>query len=239
MKGQTNKNEERIYTYSSSCTFRKTKENFGGLSNMASGFPLEINGIHIYSSEALYQACRFPHLPEVQKNILEQKSPMTAKMVSKPFREESRKDWMQIRIKVMRWCLKVKLAQHFDSFGRLIETTNSKDIVEESSKDPFWGAIRINENELKGVNALGRLLMELRNDYNSIKRFELLIVNPPAIPRFNLMGKKIKRIDERKKFLKDMKQKIGLEKNKNSTSIKVQGGKSIQEREKSSELLLF
>jgi ribA/ribD-fused uncharacterized protein len=239
MKSQTNKNEERIYTYSSSCTFRKTKENFGGLSNMASGFPIEINGIHIYSSEALYQACRFPHLPEVQQTILEQKSPMTAKMVSKPFREESRKDWMQIRIKVMRWCLKVKLAQHFDSFGRLIESTNSRDIVEESSKDPFWGAIRINEMEMKGVNALGRLLMELRNDYNSDKRFDLLIVPPPAIPRFNLMGKKIKKIDERKKYIKGLKQKMGLEKDKISLPTKSKEKYIVSEPAKSSELLLF
>lgn len=233
------KNEERIYLYSTSCTFRKTKENFGGLSNMAGGFPVEINGIQIYSSEALYQACRFPHMPDVQDSILREKSPMTAKMVGKPFREESRKDWMQIRIKVMRWCLKVKLAQNFDAFGRLLETTSTKDIVEESSRDPFWGAIRISENELKGVNALGRLLMELRNDYNSDKRFELLIVNPPTIPRFNLVGKKIKRIDARKNYIKSLKQKMGLERNSASLAAKGKGKKSNNEREKSSELLLF
>lgn len=206
---------------------------------MAGGFPVEINGIQIYSSEALYQACRFPHMPDVQDSILREKSPMTAKMVGKPFREESRKDWMQIRIKVMRWCLKVKLAQNFDAFGRLLETTSTKDIVEESSRDPFWGAIRISENELKGVNALGRLLMELRNDYNSDKRFELLIVNPPTIPRFNLVGKKIKRIDARKNYIKSLKQKMGLERNSASLAAKGKGKKSNNEREKSSELLLF
>ena len=70
----------RTYERSRSVVFRKTREEFGGLSNMASGFPLEINGLRVLTSEALYQACRFPHLPEVQKQILEQASPMAAKM---------------------------------------------------------------------------------------------------------------------------------------------------------------
>lgn len=233
------KNEERIYLYSTSCTFRKTKENFGGLSNMAGGFPVEVNGIYIHSSEALYQACRFPHIPEVQQSILQEKSPMTAKMVSKPFREESRKDWMQIRIKVMRWCLKVKLAQNFDTFGKLLESTGTKDIVEESSKDPFWGAIRHGDLELKGVNALGRLLMELRNDYCSVKKYELLVVYPPAIPRFNLCGKKIKKIDGRRNYIKSLQHKMGL--TKSPAPLNPQPIHKVQkvQTDTSTELLLF
>ena len=76
------KSQERKYDRASSVVFRKTDEPFGGLSNMASGFPLSLNGSRILTSEALYQACRFPHRPEVQRLIIEQKSPMTAKMKS-------------------------------------------------------------------------------------------------------------------------------------------------------------
>lgn len=63
--------------------FRKTKEEYGGLSNMAAGFPIELNGVRILSSEALYQAMRFPNHPDYQKEIIQQRSPMTAKMISK------------------------------------------------------------------------------------------------------------------------------------------------------------
>ena len=84
--------ESRIYCRDECVVFRKTNEAFGGLSNMAPGFPVPVNGILILTVEALYQACRFPHLPEVQRLILEQRSPMTAKMVGKPHREESRPD---------------------------------------------------------------------------------------------------------------------------------------------------
>ena len=64
---------------------------------MASGFPIRINGVRVLTSEALYQACRFPHRPEVQRLIIEQTSPMTAKMKGKPYRDDSRPDWDSVR----------------------------------------------------------------------------------------------------------------------------------------------
>jgi predicted NAD-dependent protein-ADP-ribosyltransferase YbiA (DUF1768 family) len=57
----------KIYNASECCVFRKTKEPFGGLSNMASGYPIKVNGVDIASSEALYQDCRYLHLQEVQR----------------------------------------------------------------------------------------------------------------------------------------------------------------------------
>lgn len=200
----SNKNQERIYEYSTSCVFRKTKEAFGGLSNMASGFPICVNERKILSSEALYQALRFPENPELQKKILNEKSPMTAKMVSKPFRAtQTRLDWDNVRVDIMYWCLRVKLAQNFIPFGRLLESTYNKPIVEDSSKDKFWGAVKDKENEkvLRGVNALGRLLMKLREEFNSEKRYELLVVEPLNIPNFSLFNLPIGVIDERRNFI--------------------------------------
>ncbi|MDP2452491.1 MULTISPECIES: hypothetical protein [unclassified Kaistella] len=50
----------REYQKSNSITFAKTDGRFGGLSNMAPGYPLFINEVNIQSVEILYQACRFP-----------------------------------------------------------------------------------------------------------------------------------------------------------------------------------
>jgi ribA/ribD-fused uncharacterized protein len=202
----TAKYQERVYKYAEACVFRKTKELFGGLSNMASGFPIKINGKHILTSEALYQACRFPHLPDVQQKIINEKSPMTAKMVSKPFRSNSRPDWDNVRTDIMFWCLKVKLAQNFITFGQLLETTFDKPIVEDSSKDAFWGAVqdKKNTNELKGVNALGRLLMKLRQEYNSANRFHLLFVEPLRFPNFSIFDEQIQVVDERQSFIDNL-----------------------------------
>ncbi|MEW6542164.1 MAG: NADAR domain-containing protein [Nitrospirota bacterium] len=183
--------ELRTYDRKDAVVFRKTNERFGGLSNMASGFPLEVNGVRILTSEALYQACRFPHKPEVQRLIIQQTSPMTAKMRSKPHRKDTRSDWEKVRVNIMRWCLRAKLAQNWQKFGELLLATGDRQIVEESRKDDFWGAKGTDEATLVGINVLGRLLMELREELRSPDRERLRRVEPLAIPQFLLFGKPI------------------------------------------------
>ncbi|QOR62937.1 NADAR family protein [Sulfurovum indicum] len=157
---------------------------------MVSGYPLVVNNTFFLSSEALYQCCRFPHLPDVQKKIIEQTSPMTAKMVSKPFRHQSRLDWDMHRIKIMKWCIRVKLAQNWDRFSKVLLSTNSLAIVEDSHKDEFWGA-KFNGETFVGVNALGRLLMELREEIKNKPKEEFRQVPPPMINDFLLFRKQI------------------------------------------------
>lgn len=178
----------RTYSRAHSVVFLKTKDAFGGLSNMAGGFPLKVNGISIRTSEALYQACRFPHMPDVQKLIIDQKSPMTAKMKGKPHRNNSRPDWDQVQVKIMRWCLRVKLAQNWSEFSSLLLETGDLPIVEESRRDQFWGAKPNDDETLIGMNVLGRLLMELRDEIKKGDRQTLLHVQPLSIPKFELFG---------------------------------------------------
>ena len=181
----------RTYSRKEAVVFRKTREEFGGLSNMATGFPLEVNGLRIPTSEALYQACRFPHMPKIQRIIIGQISPMTAKMKSKPHRRESRADWDRVKVKIMRWCLHVKLVQNWTKFGQLLLRTGNRPIVEESRRDDFWGAKIVDGQTLMGINALGRLLMELREKLKHSNRESLSIVEPLAIPDFLLNGRAI------------------------------------------------
>lgn len=183
----------RTYVRSEVVVVYKTKEDFGGLSNMASGYPLQINGVRILTTEALYQACRFPHMPEVQREIIGQYSPMTAKMKSKPHRNDSRPDWNDVRYKVMRWCLRIKLAQNYEEFGRLLLATHDLPIVEQSRKDDYWGAKLADEagHTLIGQNVLGRLLMELREKLKGDAEGVLKTVPPLSIPNFLLLGRPI------------------------------------------------
>ena len=188
--------QTRTYDRFDCIVFLKTKEAFGGLSNMAGGFPVEVNGIRILTAEALYQACRFPHILDVQKLIIEQKSPMTAKMKSKPHRHNSRPDWDRVRVKIMRWCLRVKLAQNWHSFSELLMETGERAIIEESRRDAFWGAKPVNDQVLIGMNVLGRLLMELREEVKRGDIASLVHVKPINIPDFLLYGQCIQPIDE-------------------------------------------
>jgi putative DNA methylase len=184
----------RTYDRSTSAVFLKTKEAFGGLSNMAGGFPLRVNGIPILTSEALYQACRFPHLQHVQKLIIDQTSPMTAKMKGKPHRAETRPDWDDVRVKIMRWCLRVKLIQNFREFSRLLLETGDRPIVEESRKDDFWGAKAGEPDLLVGQNVLGRLLMELREELREGSRWPASELPPLDLPEFLLYGRPIEKV---------------------------------------------
>jgi len=180
--------EMRIYNIDECISFKKTTEKFGGLSNMSSSYPIVVNNIFIRTSEALYQALRYTEFPEIQREILSQTSPMTAKMKSKKYRDKTRKDWDKVRVHIMRWTLRVKLLQNKDTFGKLLLETEDLPIVEESSKDTFWGAKLIN-NRLEGRNVLGRLLMQLRTEYREYKDFNY--IQPLKVKNFCLYGKNI------------------------------------------------
>lgn len=152
----------RVWEEAGAVVFHKVKEGFGGLSNMSNDFALTLGGRQIRSSEALYQATKFPHLPEVQRAILHERSPMAAKMKAKPHAARIREDWEDVKVEVMRWVLRMKLAQHADRFGGLLRATGNQPIVERSHNDRFWGAVPAEPGLYVGINQLGLLLMELR-----------------------------------------------------------------------------
>lgn len=184
----------RRYNRDEAVVFRMTVGEFGGLSNMAPGFPVAINGISIPTVEALYQACRFPTHFEIQQIILDQPSPMTAKMKSKKYRELTRSDWDRTRVSIMRWCLRVKLAHNWQRFGAVLLKTGDRPIVEESKHDDFWGAKPHEDRTLSGFNALGRLLMELRKQIRDESRDGLRVVEPLSIPDFRLLDRPIEKV---------------------------------------------
>lgn len=179
----------RTYIRSEVTFFRTTTGEFGPLSNMAPDYPIFIMGIRIATAEALYQACRFPDDPEVQRLIIDQMSPMTAKMKSKKYRDRTRRDWDNVRVNVMRWCLRIKLQNNLARFSAVLERTGERAIVEESTKDDFWGAKPAEGNLLVGRNVLGRLLMELREHLRDLKSGHAETVKYPTIPNFLLFGK--------------------------------------------------
>jgi ribA/ribD-fused uncharacterized protein len=181
---------ERTYNPQEVITFSNTKGRFGGLSNMAPNYPLFVNEINIPTTEALYQACRFPIFPQIQQEIILQNSPIEAKNISRKYTQYTRQDWENVKFHIMKWCLEIKLLQNWETFSELLLSTNNKQIVEYSTKDAVWGAIPDTQGNLIGKNALGRLLMELRE--NIIKNnFELQQVNPPKISAFLLFDNEI------------------------------------------------
>ena len=189
-------NTTNKYNLTEVVAFLKTKVAFGGLSNMAAKlYPIYVNDTIIDNTEILYQICRYPENPELQNQILSNKSPMGAKMVSKKYRKEyTRSDFENVRVDIMYWCLRVKLACNPLNFGSLLESTGDKVIVEISRNDSFWGAqfSKDTSGVLVGQNILGKLLMELRSYYRLNKgKTTILKVEPLVIENFKLLGNSI------------------------------------------------
>ena len=167
--------------------FRRPNDEFGGFSNMSVSFPLKALGMHIRSSEHLYQAMRFTHEAEIQREVLRAKSPMESKRIARQWDACTRSDWMDIRVNAMRWALRTKLAHDMSRFGSLLKSTGARPIVEWSRHDSFWGAGPINDETAHGVNVLGQLLTELRDDF-IVNEDEARTIPAPTFPDAHILG---------------------------------------------------
>lgn len=191
--------EHKVYYRETCAVFYKTADLYGGLSNMSGDYPLSVAGVPVRTSEALYQACRFPYHPTIQQEILDQTSPMAAKMKSKHYTRLTRADWDIVRVPIMAWCLRLKLTQHPVNFGDLLLATGRVPIVEASVRDEFWGAVAIDTERLRGANVLGCLLTALRDglrrsDSQALSQLVLpgvrdfLLLNRPIMPLEAALG---------------------------------------------------
>ncbi len=93
----------------------------------------------------------------------------------------------------MRWVLRIKALNYNKDFMFALLQTGSRPVVEKSTKDFFWGALEVNEFFV-GVNVLGRLLMELREEMRSPTGFSSLSIDPPKIDGFLLCGNVVGKI---------------------------------------------
>ena len=194
---------ERTYLKKEVIAFSKTTGEFGGLSNMAAGYSLFVNEINIANTEILYQACRFPLFPKIQEELILQSNPMEAKAISRKYAQYTRQDWELVKFDVMRWCLQVKLLQNLEHFSELLVRTQNSPIVEFSMKDAVWGAVPDGKDCLKGKNALGRLLMELRELYLK-KSFDTDTVQSLNIPAFLLFNIPINKVHKPEFVISDL-----------------------------------
>ena len=155
--------EERDYFKYDVISFFKTNEEFGLLSNMKGKQKILVNDICFSSSEAIYQALKFPDNEEIQLRIAYEKSPIFAKRIASSNKQFIRGDWEIVKNNVMRLSLRIRTLQSQEFYDTLLSKKKKK-IVEISRKDIYWGTITKANNLLSGKNVLGRLLMELREE---------------------------------------------------------------------------
>lgn len=126
------------------------------LSNF-SAFSLLWDEARFDTSEAAYQAAKFPAHPEIQLAIRIAPSAHEAFRVARQHDDRRRPDWIDVRVDVMRLILRAKIAQHPYVLQKLLQT-GERELVEDSWRDSFWGW----GEDRAGRNMLGKLWMELR-----------------------------------------------------------------------------
>lgn len=122
-------------------------------------YPCELHydGLTFNSSEQLYYYFATSESPEQRALVMQQ--PNAAAVKKLKVTKDS--DWFNKRVHYMRICLETKY-QQCEAFRTKLLSTGNKPILEFAYWwDLYWGCVK-KDNYYVGVNALGRLLMELR-----------------------------------------------------------------------------
>ena len=148
--------------------FKKVAEEYGWMGNMAP-YPIKFNGEVWLTSEALFQGMRYDD-GDIQEIIRLEKSPMGAKMKAKKYKDKMVVVPMSLQdVENMKKCVRMKFDQNPQIKSKLMNTKDAfifEDIGNRNGeRHKFWGAKKINESEGDGHNMMGRILMELRDDY--------------------------------------------------------------------------
>ena len=151
---------KRHWPRSASAAFCKVRDEWGLFSNFAS-CRVEAGGAIWRSSEALYQALRFPGAPDVQRRIQQARSAFDAKAIARANVGLQRRDWLGVNLDAMGWTLCCKRDASL-GFAGLLRRAACLEIVEISVRDSFWGA-KPSPNGFVGGNALGQLLGRVRD----------------------------------------------------------------------------
>lgn len=127
-----------------------------------SAFQIEYDGILFSTSEHAYQATKFKKTcSKTYKLIKNAKSAHEAKKIAEKNIDKVDSKWYIYKISVMKEILKSKIEQHPYVLKKLIQSGN-REIIEDSWRDSFWGWGKNKD----GQNILGKLWMELREEYN-------------------------------------------------------------------------
>jgi len=160
-------------------SFTKVDLPYGWLGNMT---PASVTymGKEFKTSEALFQALRFED-ENIRECIRTEPSPMGAKMKAKKHKESFVVEPMSEKdIENMRFCLRLKFLNPV--LREKLLRTGCHDIYEDIGsrrgvRHEFWGAYKKMNNDGKiewvGKNTMGKLLMEIRNEFYDTQTTDL------------------------------------------------------------------
>ena len=117
---------------------------------------ITIDGITYNSAEAAFQAQKV--LDDEEKKKFISITPIQAKRLGK--KVKLREDWEEVKVDIMRGIVRCKFTQNPDLAEKLIQTGDTELIEGNKWRDYFWGMCNG-----KGKNNLGKILMEVREEF--------------------------------------------------------------------------
>jgi len=133
-------------------------DSFSGVYRFLSNFwlhPVEMDGVIYASTEHAYQAAKTVN-PAQRKQFQKAKTPGQAKALGKDV--QLRSGWEGIKVMIMKNLLREKFKD--PELKAKLLATGDRDLIEGNHwKDTYWGVC-----EGKGLNMLGKLLMEVRKE---------------------------------------------------------------------------
>lgn len=130
-----------------------------------SSFAIDWKGKMYPTSEHVYHSEKFDD-ELLKEQLRASRSAHDCQKLAQANEDKCRKDWKEVRVKIMKEILFAKVAQHPYVLKKMLES-GDKELVENSWRDSFWGW---GENK-DGENQLGKLWMEVREETRkSIKK---------------------------------------------------------------------
>ena len=125
----------RTYIEEQACAFRFTKAAWGAFSNFQPlAVPILAGPVSFGTSEAAYQACKFPAHPDVQQRIAEAPTAREAAAIGRTPGLGIDPGWNEQRVDVMRWVLRMKREANAAEIDAVLAETGERPIVEVSSR---------------------------------------------------------------------------------------------------------
>jgi ribA/ribD-fused uncharacterized protein len=129
---------------------------YWGLSNFSPP-GLTADGVYWPTVEHYFQAQKFLD-PEVRESIRKAASPKQARELGQRRSHPLRENWDELRVQVMLTALRLKFSQ--GPARDLLLSTGDRLLAESSPFDYFWAV----GSDGSGLNTLGRLLMQVREE---------------------------------------------------------------------------
>ena len=138
--------------------YRERDAPYGCFSNF-SKHSFEIDGMPWQTIEHYFQAMKFVGTLH-EEAVRLAKSPMEAKTMGNDRTRPLRSDWEAVKDDLMRRAVRAKFIQQPEICAVLLGTGN-EEIIEAADNDAYWGW----GPDRKGKNMLGKVLMEIRDEF--------------------------------------------------------------------------